>query len=384
MASVLVGLTEENKQEIKSKIEYYLSDENLEHDSYLREKISQDPNGYVELSVFLNYDEIKSKEWSRNDLRKGAELSNIIEVDDYGEKVRRKGNKQLPELNNKNMEMDESSNILRKEEDENINRDMEQEQEQGLGMTQEEVVIDDKIEKIPLILRIKFNEKSPVSWRSIDEFKKLNPGLNIEYSRLKDIDGYIVINLQKEQKYDDVKFISKFSIENLDFSVERCEGDELGKFWKDVGPHYEYYMKRKEKLNKLKLNKDQRQKELMATEVGRDREHLHQGSGIKIKLGNKEYYDSDIDLIRKDANNILRKYSNNEKIEGEDKEFIMDLLKYHSKYEEITRNLDFITVDINERFKFLKSFYIVEKNGGRIKFSSKSCVQNIAKKFNIE
>ena len=336
----------------------------------------------------MNYDEIKSKEWSRNDLRKSVELSNIIEIDDYGEKVRRKGNKKLPELQllnqKKEMEQEESENIPKKEEDENMNKDMETEQDQGLGATQDEVVIDDKIEKIPLILRIKFSEKSPISWRSIDQFKKLNPELNIEYSRLKDIDGYIVVNLLKEQKYDDVKFKDKFAIENIDFSVERCEGDELGKFWKEVGPNYEYYMKRKEKLNKLKQNKDQRQKEFMATEVGRDREHLHQGSGIKIKLGNKDYYDSEIDLIRKDANNILRKYSNNEKVEGEDFNFIMDLLKYHSKYEEITRNLDYITVDINERFKFLKSFYIVEKNNNRIKFSSKSCVQNIAKKFNIE
>ena len=164
-------------------LEYYLSDENLSHDSYLREKISQDPNGYVELSAFLNYDEIKSKEWSRNDLRKSVELSNIIEIDDYGEKVRRKGNKKLPELQllnqKKEIEQEESENIPKKEEDENMNKDMETEQDQGLGATQDEVVIDDKIEKIPLILRIKFSEKSPILWRSIDQFKKLNPELNI-------------------------------------------------------------------------------------------------------------------------------------------------------------------------------------------------------------
>ena len=80
----------------------------------------------------------------------------------------------------------------------------------------------------------------------------------------------------------------------------------------------------------------------------------------------------------------MRKYGNNEKVEGEDKTFILDLLKYHHKYDEIIRNFDYITVDINERFKFLKSFYIVDKNNNRIKFSSKSCVQNISKKLNLE
>ena len=68
-------------------------------------------------------------------------------------------------------------------------------------------------------------------------------------------------------------------------------------------------------------------------------------------------------------------------MEGEDKAFTLDLLKYHHKYEEITRNIDFITVDINERFKFLKSFYIVDKKNNRIKFLSKICVQIIEKRI---
>ena len=308
-------------------------------------------------------------------------------MDDYGEKVRRKGNKELPELSSQRkdmMDLEESENFSRR--DEETNHPM------GVGdMTQEpgatgnpDDINEEKNENIPVILKIKYKEKSPISWDSIDEFKKLNPELNVQYSRLFDTEGYIVISIQKEQKYDEIKFKDKFIFEGMEFTVEKCEEEELDKFWKDQGPYYEYYMKRREKLDKLRKNKDQRQKEFMATESSKERENQCHGNGIQIILGNKIYYDSDIDLIRKDANNILRKYNHNEKVEGEDKDFILDLLKYHSKYEEITKNLDYITVDINERFKFLKSFYIVEKNNNRIKFSSKSCVQNIAKKFNIE
>ena len=383
MASVLLGLSEENKQEIKTQIEYYLSDENLEHDSFLHEKISQDPNGYVELSAFLNYNEIKKKEWSRNDLRKGVELSTIIEVDDYGEKVRRKGNKKLPELKllNQKREMEEEK------EDENVKKEEEKKDEEKESDSNMHIEYQnrEKDDKIPIVLKINFKEKNTISWKSIDEFKKLNQDLNVEYGRLKDSEAYLVILIPKEQKYDELKYVDKFTIEGYEFTVQKCEGEELDKFWKEHGSHYDLYTKKKDKLNKLKENKAQRQKEYLASEVGRrDSDGICRTSGIRIKLGDKEYSENDIDLIRKDANNILRKYGNNDKVEGEDKAFILDLLKYHHKYEEITRNIDFITVDINERFKFLKSFYIVDKNNNRIKFSSKSCVQNIAKKFNME
>ena len=329
----------------------------------------------------MNYNEIKKKEWSRNDLRKGVELSTIIEVDDYGEKVRRKGNKKLPELKllNQKREMEEEKEDEKKEEEK---KEEEKESDSNMHIEYQNREKDDKI---PIILKINFKEKNTISWKSIDEFKKLNPNLNVEYGRLKDSEAYLAILIPKEQRYDELKYVDKFTIEGYEFTEQKCEGEELDKFWKEHGSDYDLYTKKKDKLNKLKENKAQRQKEYLASEVGRrDSDGICRTSGIRIKLGDKEYSENDIDLIRKDANNILRKYGNNDKVEGEDKAFILDLLKYHHKYDEITRNIDFITVDINERFKFLKSFYIMDKNNNRIKYSSKSCIQNISKKFNME
>ena len=41
----------------------------------------------------------------------------------------------------------------------------------------------------------------------------------------------------------------------------------------------------------------------------------------------------------------------------------MDLLKYHYNYEEKIKNMDYIIVDRNEKYKFSRCFFIVNKDG---------------------
>lgn len=146
---------------------------------FFHEKITQNPNGYVELLAFLNYDTIKKKEWSRNDLRKGVELGTIIEVDNYGEKVPRKGNKKLLELQllsqKREMETEEKDEDKdKKDEEKKIGDD---DRDKGLGLNHEKFQ-NEKNDNIPIILKINFKENNTITWKSIDEFKKLNPYLN--------------------------------------------------------------------------------------------------------------------------------------------------------------------------------------------------------------
>ena len=84
--------------EIKEQIEYYLSDANLEKDYFFHDIISSNPEGYLDLKYILKCNKIKNKGWTKEDLKKGIILSNSIELDKTGEKVRRKDNLELPEL----------------------------------------------------------------------------------------------------------------------------------------------------------------------------------------------------------------------------------------------------------------------------------------------
>ena len=84
--------------QIKEQIEYYLSDTNLEHDSFFHKKISEDPNGYLDLELLLKCNKCKNAGWTLDDIKTGIKLSDNIELDKEEKKVRRKDNKPLPEL----------------------------------------------------------------------------------------------------------------------------------------------------------------------------------------------------------------------------------------------------------------------------------------------
>ena len=325
--------------EIKSQVEYYLSDENLKHDSFFHEKISSNTNGYLDLDLILKCNKIKKKGWTKEDLKKGIELSDILELDETGEKVRRKGNLELPELV-----------LLSKKRKKGKNDEKEEKEEK----------------KEPVILKLKSKEKTESSWKLIfDEFKKVNPELDVVYGRFKDTEGHIGIILKNEEKFENLKIVDKFKVEKIEFSVEKCEGEDLINFWKDHGSHYEYCTKQKEKRN---LSREMREK--------KKKKYLNKS----VKLGRKEYTNTDI--IKSDTKNILNKYKDKEELKDEDKDFILDLLKYHHNYEEKVKDMDHIIVDSNPNYKYSRCFYIVDKHNNKKDFSSKKCIENIVEKLN--
>ena len=91
-------IPKEKLNDIKVQMEYYLSDENLKKDSFFHQKISSDPEGYIDLDFFLKCNKIKNAGWTKEELKEGIKESSEIELDETTEKVRRKNNKELPEL----------------------------------------------------------------------------------------------------------------------------------------------------------------------------------------------------------------------------------------------------------------------------------------------
>ena len=85
--------------------------------------------------------------------------------------------------------------------------------------------------------------------------------------------------------------------------------------------------------------------------------------------------------MRTETKKIINKYKDGEKLENEDKDFIIDLLKYHHNYEEKIKNMDYICVDRNKMFRNSRCFYIVDKEGNKNDFSSKKCIENIINKL---
>ena len=222
---------EEKKIQIKEQIEYYLSDKNLQNDSFFHNKISEDPNGYLDLDLLLKCNKIKNAGWTIDEIKEGIKLSEEIELDKEEKKVRRKDNKALPEL--------VLLNKKRKKEKKN-----EEEKE--------------KEEKEPVVLMFTCKEPNESKWKDVcKSFQDENEELDVIYKRFKDTTGHIVIRPKDESE---IKFKDKFKCDDIEYEVKKCEGDDLINFFKDYGEHYQMCIKNKDKKNKNKKYKNKKSK----------------------------------------------------------------------------------------------------------------------------
>ena len=80
------------------QLEYYLSDQNLKVDTFFRDLIQESSEGYVEVSHFLKCNKIKKLQATEDSLISAAQKSELLEVNEARTAVRRKDNKELPDL----------------------------------------------------------------------------------------------------------------------------------------------------------------------------------------------------------------------------------------------------------------------------------------------
>lgn len=83
-----------------------MGDANLGRDDFFRGKIEESKDGYVDLKLFLNCNNIKKMGIDNTDIIKETlEGSSALELNDDNSKVRRVGNKKLPEYTKKKREV---------------------------------------------------------------------------------------------------------------------------------------------------------------------------------------------------------------------------------------------------------------------------------------
>merc|ERR1719336_1111326 len=80
---------------VRKQVEYYLSDENLRHDKFFHEKISADPDGWLDMSLILSCNKMKAMSATKEAVVKALEESKL-ELKEGNVAVRRPGNAPLP------------------------------------------------------------------------------------------------------------------------------------------------------------------------------------------------------------------------------------------------------------------------------------------------
>ncbi|XP_054719759.1 la-related protein 7-like [Uloborus diversus] len=74
---------------IRTQMEFYFSDSNLVRDKFLQELISQDPNGYVELDLFRNFNKIKALTDDITLITSAVSRSDMLQLSEDQKKIKR-------------------------------------------------------------------------------------------------------------------------------------------------------------------------------------------------------------------------------------------------------------------------------------------------------
>ena len=337
--------------EIKEQIEYYLGDDNLKNDSFFHQKISEDPNGYLELDFLLKCNKCKKSGWTKEEILEGIKLSDKLELDKTEKKVRRKDNKPLPEL----------VLLSKKRQKEEDKKDSDEEKE-------------------PIILMFTCKESNDSNWKDVCQaFKDENSELNVIYSRFKNDLGHIVVVPEDEE----LKFKDKFKYNDVEYTVKKCENEDLIDFYKEHGKHYEMCVG----MNKRKNKRDKKNKSKgKSNKNKKEKKNTNTKSKIPLKkevsLGDEKF--DDAALIKAEARKIINDTKDNEKLNEKNQKFILDLLKYHHNHEDKCKDLDYITVGKPENYDSSRCFLVVNKKNEKKDFSIQKCIDNLVKKINEE
>ena len=319
----------DKEKEIKGQIEYYLSDKNLETDDFFHKKITENPDGYIDLDLFLKCNKVKNAGWTIDEIKKALNESTKLEFNEDKNKIRRKNNKPLPELNLLNKKS--------KRPKEEKNKEL-------------------------IILSIKSEKESNEGRKQIEEeYKKLNPNLTIVYSRFKNNNGHFAIynNLNDENK--NIDFKKEFELNNIKYNINLCEGDDLKKFNDEHRSHLDNCIN-KEKNKKKNKNKNNNKLR------------------FPITLGNVIY--NDINNIKARTRNLFSNVKDDLIVlNNDDFNFVKDMINYHQDKNDIFEKLkdcEFIGVGKKDPHNYSKVFFGLDKDKNKkFDFVINKCIERI-------
>jgi len=94
---------------LKKQVEYYLSDENLKHDKFFHEKITADAEGWLDMSLVLSCNKMKTLKATAEDVIAALKDSTVeVRETDAAKFIRRPGNAPLPTLEARNQNKKQS------------------------------------------------------------------------------------------------------------------------------------------------------------------------------------------------------------------------------------------------------------------------------------
>jgi hypothetical protein len=326
-----------NLAELQKQVEYYLSDSNLKQDEFFYNALNDSATKSIGFELLLNCNKIKKLKATKDDIIKALESSGAIEVLPDQSGIKRK-NDALPEFEPK----------VGKKVKKNDNGHEESKGE------------DDGFEE--LILKITISkEDEAVKWETVrGEIEKVY-GVKVPYVRLNRLEGHACLNKNEVKSDVKTKIVTEgLKMGDVDVKLEECKGKDLQFFFKDHGRHLDSCLER----TGLKAKKKKADR-----------------SNPEFIFMNQRYYN--ISKLRNIFRDILTKTGDDDKVPEPDHSMLLELLKYHDKFEEKSEDLDHFTAGQHPEYKQTRCFMVVKKDGSKKDWSSTKCLDNIKKKFNL-
>lgn len=368
-------------QGLLKQLEYYLGDANLSRDDFFREKISANKDGYVELSVFLNCNNVKKlgvKETSV--LADTLVKSTALELNEGKTAVRRKGNMALPQRTGslRKREAKAAGKETEKKEVADAKNGKDEKAEESAPVIRDEqgriIFVAQDFENTLIVNFVTKDQDEAkdadykVNWKDFENFiKNTFDRLKVVYSRADKYEGQLAISSYKydKEQFEKLTSLVDQEINGKKFAFKELKDDELSEFWQKQGTHFHYCTAPKQRIAK-KLSKKTEEKK---------REERAARQKQSYTIAGQLYMD--INKVKSKSRAILNNIKDGEKLSDADSAFMRELLKFHDKAEDKQKDLSHIEVGAHPEFTKTRCFFVVKSDGSKEDFSVSKCTHNL-------
>lgn len=164
------------------------------------------------------------------------------------------------------------------------------------------------------------DEEFKVDWKQVEKaVKEAHPKLKLVYSRADPLEGDLAFSNLRLNKEELANLTSKtIKVQEKDFSFSVTDGETLKEFWQKQGGHYQFCI-----ATRLRAAKKQaKARQIEKKETVKRAKTSYEIAGV--------YY-LDINKVKSKSRAILNLKKDGEKLEGNDEEFIKQLLSFHEK-----------------------------------------------------
>jgi len=325
-------------------VEYYLSDANLQKDAFFYNKILGEDEGYLDLDLIMNCNKIKSLGVSKETIAQAIKNSKEVEVDADGKRIRRKGNKSLPEpkFKQKKLKTEDGQGV-------SVGDKLEPEQQ---GEESEQF--------IPIILFIKeTSHLEKVIGKDFEQKLGEQLGIEVPFARIGKYDGNVVFDRSKLSKETLSKLLEKgfeYEGQKVDFTLGAHK--DIGDFLRNHGRHVGKIIQKKYGKEMGKPQKDQQKR--------------FKG---KVQFLGVNY--PTLESLKAVFKALIVKTKNGAVIDESGRSQLMELLKHHEKSEEKLKDAKDFTVGLHPEYKQTRCFFVIKNDGTQEDFSFHKCLTRL-------